>query len=52
MQSFDFCRPTNIVFGAGRVSELSEIVKKYGRKVIFVTYEEKMADILGLRKKF
>ena len=51
MQSFDFCRPTNIVFGAGRVSELSEIVKKYGRKVIFVTYEEKMADILGLRKK-
>ena len=37
MKSFNFHQTTKIVFGKGRIKELPEIAKIYGRKVLLVT---------------
>ena len=51
MQKFDYCRPTHIVFGAGRVSEIGEIAAKFGKRVLLVSIEEDLFDAIGLREK-
>ena len=41
MKAFEYFQPTRIVFGAGRVKELGEIVASYGKRCILVTVDEK-----------
>ncbi len=40
MQNFNYYHPTRIIYGAGRVAEVGEIVKEYGNKVLLVTEPE------------
>lgn len=51
MHSFDYCNPTHIVFGAGRVNEVGELAKSFGNKVLFVTYDKEMMEQIGLLGK-
>lgn len=51
MHAFDYCNPTHIVFGAGRVEELGRIAKEYGKKVLLVTYDKEMMEKIGLLDK-
>ena len=37
MKQFDYYQPTEILYGEGRINELGEIVKKYGKKCLLVT---------------
>ena len=37
MQNFQFCIPTNILFGKGQMEHLPEIVGAYGKNVL-LTY--------------
>lgn len=37
MESFNFYQPTRVHFGAGRLSEVGRIVRKYGTKCMLVT---------------
>ncbi len=37
MESFNFYQPTRVHFGAGRLNEVGQIVKKYGTKCMLVT---------------
>lgn len=36
MNGFSFCNPTKLIFGKGQISELSNEVKKYGKRVLLV----------------
>lgn len=36
MKNFEFCVPTDILFGAGQEKELPDKLKKYGKKVLLV----------------
>jgi alcohol dehydrogenase class IV len=40
MKAFQYFQPTEIVFGAGRVKEVGEIVSRYGKRCILVTVDE------------
>ena len=51
MHAFDYCNPTHIVFGAGRVSEVGEIAKQFGKRVMFVTYDKGQMESIGLLHK-
>lgn len=48
MHSFDYCNPTHIVFGAGRVSEVGKIAGMFGSKVMFITYDKEQVEKIGL----
>ena len=37
MKQFNYYQPTEIIYGEGRISELGEITKKYGKKCLLVT---------------
>lgn len=37
MKAFDYFAPTQILFGAGRVSEVGEVTARYGKKAMLVT---------------
>lgn len=37
MEKFNYYQPTEIIYGVGRIVELGEIVKKYGKKCLLVT---------------
>ena len=37
MKSFNYFQPTEIIFGAGRVAELADIVKRFGNRPLLVT---------------
>jgi len=37
MKNFNFHQTTQILFGRGRINELSEVVRRYGTKVLMVT---------------
>ena len=39
MQPFDWSLPTKMSFGPGRISELGDVVKQFGTKVLLVTFE-------------
>ncbi|MGA2464175.1 MAG: iron-containing alcohol dehydrogenase [Thermodesulfobacteriota bacterium] len=41
MNNFEWSLPTRIVYGPGQLSRLGELVKPYGKKVLFVTYQDK-----------
>lgn len=51
MHSFDYCNPTRIVFGCGRLAELGAIASGFGKKVLFVTYDREMMEKIGLLQK-
>ena len=51
MQAFEYCNPTKIVFGCGRVKEVGEIAKTFGNRVMFVSYDREMVDSIGLLHK-
>ncbi|MEI6652095.1 MAG: iron-containing alcohol dehydrogenase [Chlorobiaceae bacterium] len=34
---FEFENPTHLVFGAGTLSQIGEVVRKYGKKALLVT---------------
>lgn len=40
MKQFNYFAPTEIVFGAGRVTEIGEIAARYGKKAMLVTVPE------------
>jgi alcohol dehydrogenase class IV len=40
MKDFEYFQPTEIVFGAGRVKEVGEIVARFGKRCILVTVDE------------
>lgn len=40
MKAFNYFQPTEIIFGRGRVREIGEIAKKYGRNCLLVTVPE------------
>ena len=40
MKPFNFFQPTEIIFGAGSVSQIGECAKKYGEKCLLVTVPE------------
>ncbi len=40
MNNFNWNFPTEMVYGKGRVAEVGEIAKKYGKKVMIATYEK------------
>jgi len=40
METFDYFQPTRIVFGAGRISEVGNIVALYGKRCLLVTVDE------------
>lgn len=42
MRNFNYNAPTEIIFGCGRINEVAEIAKNYGKKVLLVT--ESMAS--------
>ena len=48
MHCFDYCRKTKIYFGAGRAAEVGKIAAGFGRKALYVTYDEKTAELLRL----
>lgn len=41
MNNFEWSLPTQIVYGPGQLSRLGELVKPYGKRIFFVTYEDK-----------
>ena len=43
MKDFNYYQPTEIRFGCGRVSEVGDVIKKFGTKCLIVTPEE-LAD--------
>ncbi|MBS5811829.1 MAG: iron-containing alcohol dehydrogenase [Sutterella sp.] len=47
MQSYDLYLPTHLVFGKGRVSELGNLIKGYGKKVL-LTYGGGSVKRIGL----
>ncbi len=51
MHCFDYCRKTKIYFGAGRAAEIGKIAAGFGRKALYVTYDEKTAELLRLDEK-
>lgn len=51
MQAFDYCNPTRVVFGCGRISQLGEIASQYGNKVLFLTYDREIVEKIGLLHK-
>lgn len=40
MKNFNYFAPTEIVFGAGRISEIGEITARFGKKAMLVTVPE------------
>lgn len=40
MRQFDYLMPVKIIYGAGRVSEIGEIAKKFGDNCVLVTVKE------------
>ena len=47
IQSYDLYLPTHLVFGKGRVSELGNLIKGYGKKVL-LTYGGGFVKRIGL----
>lgn len=47
IQSYDLYLPTHLVFGKGRVSELGNLIKGYGKKVL-LTYGGGSVKRIGL----
>lgn len=37
MKNFSYYQPTEIIYGEGRINEIGEVVKKYGKKCLLVT---------------
>ena len=50
IQSYDLYLPTHLVFGKGRVSELGNLIKGYGKKVL-LTYGGGSVKRIGLREE-
>ena len=46
IQSYDLYLPTHLVFGKGRVSELGNLIKGYGKKVL-LTYGGGFVNVSG-----
>lgn len=51
MQDFEYCNPTRVIFGNGRIAELGKIAKEYGKKILFVTYDKESVEKIGLLDK-
>ena len=50
MQNFDYQTPTRLIFGEGAISNLSEVMKAFGKKVL-LTYGGGSIQKLGLYDK-
>ncbi len=50
MQNFDYCTPTRLLFGEGVIEKLPELVRPYGKKVLF-TYGGGSIKKIGLYDK-
>jgi alcohol dehydrogenase YqhD (iron-dependent ADH family) len=51
MFPFEYYIPTKIIFGEGTVDKLGEITLPFGKKVLLVTYDEKIVKSLGFYNK-
>jgi len=51
MFPFEYYIPTKIIFGEGTVDKLGEITLPFGKKVLLVTYDEKIVKPLGFYNK-
>jgi alcohol dehydrogenase class IV len=51
--NFDFSTPRNIIFGVGKIAELSRIIKPYGNKVLLVRtpLENNISKVFDILKK-
>jgi alcohol dehydrogenase class IV len=49
MKSFNYHQSTRLLFGKGRISELAEVVRQYGTKVLLVTTP---ADVPALSEQY
>ncbi len=50
MQNFDYCTPTRLIFGKGVVSQLPEVMSRFGKKVL-LTYGGGSIKKIGLYDK-
>jgi alcohol dehydrogenase YqhD (iron-dependent ADH family) len=51
MFPFEYYIPTKIIFGEGTVDKLGDITLPFGKKVLLVTYDEKIVKPLGFYNK-
>jgi alcohol dehydrogenase YqhD (iron-dependent ADH family) len=48
MNSFEYCIPTRIIFGADTVSGIGELVKGFGKKVLLISYSKASLEKYGI----
>ena len=48
MDNFNFCSPTEFIFGKGTENGCGQLIKKYGGKKVFIHYGGKSAEKSGL----
>ncbi|MDC7228101.1 MAG: iron-containing alcohol dehydrogenase [Spirochaetales bacterium] len=51
MYPFEYYIPTKVIFGEGRISELGEVASTFGKKIMFVSYDEDFVKSVGLLDK-
>ncbi len=51
MDNFEYCIPTKIIFGEGRLEEVGQNVSLYGKKALFVSYEKTFLQDTGIYEK-
>ena len=51
MDEFELQLPTKVFFGAGRVSQLGDIAKGFGKKAFVLTYEQELMEKIGIWQK-
>ncbi|MBA7586289.1 1,3-propanediol dehydrogenase [subsurface metagenome] len=52
MKPFDYFQPTEIHFGTGRLSEVGEVVTKYGKRCLLVTGPTELASLFDKVKRY
>lgn len=52
MKPFDYFQPTEIHFGTGRLSEVGEVVTKYGKRCLLVTGPTELAPLFDKVKRY
>ena len=48
MRPFNFCIPTEMIYGKGRVKEAGEQVKLRGDKVLLLSYDKMVLEQIGI----
>ncbi|HAK45104.1 MAG TPA: NADH-dependent alcohol dehydrogenase [Spirochaeta sp.] len=51
MHPFEYHIPTKVIFGEGTIGQLGEVASTFGKKVMFVSYDESFVKSVGLLDK-